>query len=54
MSKTVSTRETSVLTEQCDQCRLWFSALHPAPDGTRLCRLCLEVSGLNRPARWSR
>jgi hypothetical protein len=55
--RTVSTRPTSVLTEQCHSCNLWYSSLHPAPDGSYLCRTCLEVLGLNKRsprARWPR
>jgi hypothetical protein len=57
MSKTVSTRETSVLTEQCSSCGLWYSAVHETPGGHYLCRTCLEVGGLNQPSdlrRWPR
>jgi hypothetical protein len=41
-------KETGTHTERCDSCGLWYSALHPSPDGRFLCRICLEVSGLNQ------
>jgi hypothetical protein len=46
--RTVSSKETSTHSESCDSCKLWYSALHPSPDGRFLCRMCLEVSGLNQ------
>jgi hypothetical protein len=49
MSRTVSTKQTTVLSEQCSQCRLWFQYLHPAADGRRfLCAVCVRLEGGNR------
>jgi hypothetical protein len=43
-----SWKPTDTYTERCDSCGLWYEGLHPARDGRYLCRLCLEVEGLNR------
>jgi hypothetical protein len=51
--RSVSSKETTVLTERCYQCGLYYEYLHPTPGGSYLCRTCLELSGLNR-ARWPR
>lgn len=54
MSRTVSTKQTERHGSRCDACGLWYEFLHATADGRFLCRMCLEVSGLNRPARWPR
>jgi hypothetical protein len=48
--RTVSTKPTGTLTEQCDRCGLFFQWLHPGPGGRFLCRVCTALAGENRSA----
>jgi hypothetical protein len=48
MSRTVSVKPIATLTEQCDQCRVWFEFLHPGAGGRDLCSVCIRLEGENR------
>jgi len=48
--RTVSTKETSALSEQCSRCLLWYAFVHQSAEGRFLCRTCIELEGGNRTA----
>jgi hypothetical protein len=48
MSRTVSVKPTTVLSEQCDSCHLFFQWLNPSAGGRFLCGLCVRLEPGNR------
>jgi hypothetical protein len=49
---TVSHKQTERCGSRCDSCGLWFEFVHRSAGGRFLCRMCLELKGLNRRTAW--
>ena len=46
--RTVSTKPTATVGSRCEGCGLWYEFVHTTRGGRYLCRMSLEVAGLNR------
>jgi hypothetical protein len=51
MSRIVSVKPTTMLTERCDECGLFYEWLHASADGRFLCGLCIRLEPGNRSTR---